>query len=599
MNKPLHDHRRRAFAESEVRRFMRAVAAESLLAFGQLYLPHLFKQPPSRMHLELADLLQRASRREGVPPAPRTPVDPPIPPGSESASPSSPGEEEPPADMSGATEEPTDQPAPARGERIAVAAPRGHAKSTLVSQAYVLWSLCYQREQFIVLISNTGQQAEEMLEHIKTELLSNDALRRDFPEVCDAVEGRGSGQGRGRGQARRRGARLKPSRWTKQEIVSAAGARVLALGAGMQLRGRRHRALRPTLIIVDDLENEESVHSRDLRTKAWQWFTKTVLNAGQAGTNVFVIGTLLHADSLLARLVDPDRDHAWTKRVYRAVEMFSDRTDLWGTWEAIGGKRSRYQGLAGKAGAARFFADNRGAMLAGTQVLWPQREDYLALMLTKFEQGKYAFKSEKQNDPISSEDSLLAGNGVTYWDDHYRSPGELFDWIGHDNLRFYAGCDPGLSPKPGRGDPSAIVIVARDRRDNSLYVVEADIQHRDPAGLVRAMMHWAQKYPFSRVIIESNGFQRMLVSDMERQARLLHIDLTIKEQVSRSPKHLRIQSMQPMLNCGQLQLCRRLRELNEQLERFPLAKHDDGPDALQMVAEYAQDPKDGVGWVNL
>lgn len=57
-----------------------------------------------------------------------------------------------------------------RGERISLAAPRGHAKSTLVSLAYVLWCICLKKERFIVLGSNTASQANDLLTHIKTEL---------------------------------------------------------------------------------------------------------------------------------------------------------------------------------------------------------------------------------------------------------------------------------------------------------------------------------------------------------------------------------------------------------------------------------------------
>jgi hypothetical protein len=68
-----------------------------------------------------------------------------------------------------------------------------------------------------------------------------------------------------------------PPRWRRDEIITRNDTRVSAFGANQKLRGRRHRESRPTLIIVDDLENEDLVDSAERRTKLWDWFNKTLL----------------------------------------------------------------------------------------------------------------------------------------------------------------------------------------------------------------------------------------------------------------------------------------------------------------------------------
>src|SRR5262245_42451862 len=87
----------------------RVRARQSLQAFGLLYLPHYFDKPASRMHRELYPMLEQLGP----------------------------------------------------GGRLAIAAPRGSAKSTLVSLLYVLWSVCHQRHRYIVLISDTLEKASE------------------------------------------------------------------------------------------------------------------------------------------------------------------------------------------------------------------------------------------------------------------------------------------------------------------------------------------------------------------------------------------------------------------------------------------------------
>ena len=60
-----------------------------------------------------------------------------------------------------------------RKAKIAIAAPRGHAKSTIVSLVYVLWCVLYQKERLILIASNTTEQAVALLKDIKHQLRSN------------------------------------------------------------------------------------------------------------------------------------------------------------------------------------------------------------------------------------------------------------------------------------------------------------------------------------------------------------------------------------------------------------------------------------------
>ena len=53
------------------------------------------------------------------------------------------------------------------------------------------------------------------------------------------------------------------------------GVKVTALGAGQKIRGRRNKAMRPDIIVVDDIENDENTQSEDSRQKLFDWFTKS------------------------------------------------------------------------------------------------------------------------------------------------------------------------------------------------------------------------------------------------------------------------------------------------------------------------------------
>ena len=64
-------------------------------------------------------------------------------------------------------------------------------------------------------------------------------------------------------------------------------------------------------------------------------------------------------------------------------------------------------------------------MLEGTRVLWPELEDYHALMVMREREGKASFQSEKQNEPIDPEQCVFDENTFHYWDDEYAGPSSL------------------------------------------------------------------------------------------------------------------------------------------------------------------------------
>ncbi len=235
----------------------RDLARSDLRRFIEVYLPHHAKQAFGSMHTDLFEILETATAK--------------------------------------------------RGARVAIAAPRGHAKSTIVSLAYILWCICYRLEEYIVLVSNTADQACDALSHIKKELEDNALLISDFPECCEAP-------------------RPGPPRWRKDEVITPNGVKISALGAGNKIRGRKHHHNRPGLIVLDDVENEADVRSPDQRLQLAEWFHKAVAKAGSGSTNIVVVGTILHFDSLLALLTDPNKSPGWTGKIYRAVQEFSPRT---------------------------------------------------------------------------------------------------------------------------------------------------------------------------------------------------------------------------------------------------------------------------------
>lgn len=134
-----------------------------------------------------------------------------------------------------------------KGTRSAVAAPRGHAKSTVMSLQNVLHAALYGYKRYILLVSDTEAQAVSFLDAIKNELETNERILSDFGEQPGKT-------------------------WKTGSIVLAGGCRIDAVGSGQKLRGRRNYERRPDLILCDDIENDEGVRTAEQRSKTADWF---------------------------------------------------------------------------------------------------------------------------------------------------------------------------------------------------------------------------------------------------------------------------------------------------------------------------------------
>ncbi len=452
-----------------------------------------------------------------------------------------------------------------RKARLAIAAPRGHAKSTIISLVYVLWCVLYDKERLILIASNTQEQAVNLLKDIKHQLKNNPLIISDFPEICSGP---------------------KPKPWRDNKIQLPNGAMICVYGASQNPRGLKHDKDRPGLIICDDLENEEQAESEEQRDKLSSWFSRTLLNTGHPDTNVVAIGTILHQDSLLATLVDRQRKPGWGRMKYRAVKQFSSHPQLWEKWVSIFRANDDYHGRSGPDAAKAYYEANHQQMLEGTDVLWPERESYYDLMVMRETEGLRSFRSEKQNEPIDPQLCIFSEETLVFWDDEYRDLQHLIESIG-SRARFFGSCDPSMG-KSRKGDYTAIVILLQDFRSKINYVIAADLSHSSPSSAIDKIVEYARMYPFRRFAIESNNFQQLMVEDLKRHVVQHNRRLRIHEITSRSNKQSRIASLEPYVTQGNLRFCRKHALLLGQLIQFPLAKNDDGPDALEMAMQEAQ-----------
>lgn len=442
------------------------------------------------------------------------------------------------------------------GSHQVIAAPRGHAKSTNFTFKDSLHATLYGYKHYIMILSDSSEQAEAFLEDIKTELEDNGNIIMDF----------GSLKGE--------------KAWRSSVIVTKSDIKIEAIGSGKKIRGRKHRNWRPDLIVLDDVENDENVNTPEQRKKLKGWFQKAVSKAGDTYTDIMYIGTILHYDSLLNNTLKNPRYHA---KKYQAVISEAINRKLWDEWEAI------YINLANEdhqEDAKVFFEANKEEMLLGTEVLWEEKLSYYDLMEIKVSEGEAAFNSELQNNPIDPENASFNEEWFDFYEDgevDFSKPWFIF--IGAN--------DPSLG-KNRKSDTSSIINLALDTRTGYLYVETASVEKRKPDVIMEDIFETHNRLlrdyrkGFYKFGMETVQFQFYFKEVVAKKSVELGIYLPIEEIKSNSNKILRIESLQPFIKNKYIKFNKKHKELIKQLTEFPMGKNDDGPDGLHMAVQLAQ-----------
>ena len=424
-----------------------------------------------------------------------------------------------------------------RGKKLALAAPRGEAKSTICTQIYVLWCAVHGLVHYVPIIQDAYDQAAQMLEAIKAELEVNPRLKMDFPKAC--------GQGRV---------------WNAGMAITNNDVKIHALGSGKRMRGLRHGPYRPDLVILDDIENDENVQSPDQRDKLERWLNKAVLNLGppDGSLTVLYIGTILHYNSVLARTL---KRPTWESKTFTAIIEWPHRMDLWDKWGEILHNEGEGKALA-------FYDERKKEMDRGAVVSWPDKRPLYRLMLERYT-DKNAFDSEFQNDPLSLEDAPFGE--ILYWN------AEDPEWV------FFGAVDPSLG-KTGKGrDPSAILVGGFNRRTGVLDVVDARIAKRLPDRIIEDVIALQKQYKCVAWAVEAVQYQEFLRTELVKRGAARGIPIPAMPVTPHKDKALRIEALQPHVLNGLIRLHLSQQTLLQQLRHWPKGDHDDGPDALEML----------------
>ena len=341
---------------------------------------------------------------------------------------------------------------------VAVAAPRGHAKSTAGTLAYGLAELLFRQSKYCLIVSDTEAQAAMFVAAIKQELSENENLIELF------------------GVRKNEKGIVQFVKDTETDVIVVLNDghmfRVMGKGAEQKLRGLLWNGQRPDLVLVDDLENDELVMNKERRDKLKRWFRGALIPALAVKGKMRMWGTILHMDSVLENLMPNDK---WTK------------DDGLRVWSEYPWKRM-WKSVKYRAHSPDF-----------SQILWPERftRDYFRTRQKEYTDAGMSdmYSQEYLNNPIDDSVAYFKKSDFLLESEEDKEK----------TVRYYLTVDLAISSE-ARSDYSVFLIAAVDD-SRTIYIRNIIRDRLDGKEIIETILGLHKVYDFEVI-----GIEKMLIT---------------------------------------------------------------------------------------
>ena len=431
--------------------------------------------------------------------------------------------------------------------RVGIAAPRSHAKSTAVTHAYVLASALFRASSFIIIVSDTEPQAIQFLNDIKMELRENEDLIELFK------------------------VRSKFSKETERELICEIGEdrhkfRILARGASGgsgSVRGFKWRHKRPDLIVCDDIEDDEAVLNEERRAKFREWFFEALIPTLSDSGKIRVVGTILHFDSLLERIMPPTEGPGLKYTRTEGLKQWSDNPDA--IWTSV------------KYRAHTDFDDF-------SEILWPEKFSEKRLKTERqsyVDQGNpEGYAQEYLNYPHAEESAFFRKQDFL--------PMEDADYDKHEKrlLRYYAAGDLAISQKDKRSF-TAIVVGGMDDTGH-LHIVDVIRERMEADGIINALLDIQIRYRPDLFVLEKGQISLSIGPYLKDEEFKRGVFLNKVEKSPINDKKSRARPIQGRMRQGGVKFNTRAEwwpSYFQEMLRFDKGEYDDQVDATAWIGQ--------------
>lgn len=415
---------------------------------------------------------------------------------------------------------------------------RGASKSTLVGVYYLLYCVFKGRKfnhgeiNFVIYIMDSVQQVASQIDRIIYTIEENKELAK-YLKITKSKLGD------------------DPTIHIYNKLLDRE-IYIKGRGTGQKIRGVNVRHFRPDWIIMDDIENDESVINKENRSKLKSWFQAAVVPAVNPNNYEFTfIGTPLHADSLLMNLVESEE---WSTIQLPVAEEYPplDGGKIVSCWEDRFTKeyiRESYNSYKGLGKAALWFQEHM-------------------LIITPSESLLYDMDNIKRYKSSDMKDKL-------------------------SKLTYYISVDLAVSERD-TADYTAIAVIGVNE-NNHWFLIDGTFGRFKPDDTIDKIFSYVARYRPYSVVIEKVGFQMamktFIYNEQVKRGLFFGIDMVTRPNHKNS-KLTVLKALQPIVEMGRFWIPDDImhkftEELISEMSMITvdkiLAKHDDLIDCIAQL----------------
>ena len=421
---------------------------------------------------------------------------------------------------------------------VAIAAPRGHGKSTAVTYAYLLAEVLFRKSRYVLIVSDSFSQAGLFLGDVIKELRDNEDIHGLFGDI-------------------------EFTKSTEDDIICKFNDgfvfRIQAKGSEQKLRGLKWLNRRPDLIICDDMESDEQVLNKERREKFRRWFYSALIPCLSVTGKIRIVGTILHLDSLLERLMPESQLAALGSKGLKHLitQDLKQFTSYKTPWTSI-----KY----------RAHTDDFNS------ILWPDRWNKQSLIERKNQyimQGLAdAYSQEMLNIPLDDANGFFKKNDFAPMKDEDRKR----------NLNYYIAADLAISQRQ-HSDYSVFAVAGMDD-EQRIQCVNIIRDRMDAMQIVETILALQRTYKPELFGIEAGTIQKSIGPYLNEAMMKNDVFVNLVLLKPSGDKLTRARSMQARMRAGAVRFDKNsdwYQTFEDELMRFPRDRHDDQVDAWAYI----------------
>jgi len=364
---------------------------------------------------------------------------------------------------------------------------RESGKGSIILRAFPLYALTFPSEKwkYIVILKSNMAQARKALKNITTEFMQNPFINARMIKV------------------------LKNTSDVFEVILDGGNGKNITVlievyGKGASIRGLNNKDVRPSLILLDDIQDSSDLQSEVVPEQDWDWFLSDVMFLAQSA-RIFMIGNNLGEKCVIERVArNADSMGFKFKRIPCANADFT--VSNWHEKQSI-------------------------------EEIKKERADYEAI-------GKLdVWLREKMCMAVSDETRLFK-------DEMYRHyPATLRDSIAREG-EILAALDPASSAR--KDSCFRAIVVGALLPDGHWYLLDVPYGRWDSVELMNKMFECVRKWGIRDFGVEKGQYQQFLEPVMYREMSLrkCRFNITPLEHGKIGSKLERIKMLQPYFKSG-------------------------------------------------